>query len=324
MKKLANILAGLEAARRDGRLHHAYALAGPETAHKTKVVEEFAAAFATEGGRGNALARIQNGMHPDFVRLVPTNDLLNVEEMRTLPKALAYPPLELSRRVVLLERAQTLNGQAANAILKILEEPPPHTMFFLQCREPSELLPTIVSRCQVLRFPPLGEEELRKELGDAANLSAALVYSEGSRARADHFLALEGAESTQREAAEHLISLWEASPRVPSSAVQWVEGLEDDALAQIAVDTWELVLRDLAFAASGAPANALRLPVYHGRLAKLGQAGREALVAEAASKSAALNRFRVHRDFNGNARLNFAALLAELQMFSVGKRPASG
>jgi hypothetical protein len=113
--------------------------------------------------------------------------------------------------------------------------------------------------------------------------------------------------------------LWEASPRIPSAAVQWAEGLEDSLVA-FAVDTWELLLRDLAFAAAGAEASGLRFPAYASRILALGRAGGAPLVTEAALKHAAINRFRVYRDFNGNLRLDFAALLTELQINSVGKR----
>ncbi|RYZ98905.1 MAG: DNA polymerase III subunit delta', partial [Proteobacteria bacterium] len=236
-------------------------------------------------------------------------------------KALSFPPLELGRRVVLIEGAQGLNVQASNALLKILEEPPAHTMFFLLCREPSDMLQTILSRCQVLRFPPLSETDLRAQLGsvDPALAEAALRWGEGSLSRAREFLENPAAEGVSREAVENALLLWEASPRIPSAAVQWAEGLEDSLIA-FAVDTWELLLRDLAFAAAGAEATSLRFPSFAPRILALGRAGGAALVNEAASKNAVINRFRVYRDFNGNLRLDFAALLTELQINSVGKR----
>lgn len=329
MSRTDRIYEGLLRAEREGRLHHAYLLTGPATALKAEIVERFAAHFASAGllggGEEQTLERIRRGNHPDFVRLVPNDGLINVEEVRTLPKALSFPPLELSRRVVLMEGAEDMNVQASNALLKILEEPPGHTMFFLLCREPSDMLQTIVSRCQVLRFPPLGEEALRAQLGevDDERAKAALRFSEGSLARAQTFLNTEAADAVSREACENLLLLWEASPRVPSVAVQWAESLGEE-VSDVAVDTWELMLRDLAFAAAGAPANALRFPQYHARLAALGRLGGAALVDEAGAKGGVINRFRVHRQFHGNLRLNFTSLLAELQIFSVGKRRDMG
>jgi DNA polymerase III delta' subunit len=331
MKKRAEvILEGLRRAAGEGRLHHAYLLTGPETRLKADTAERLAASFAPPSLMAGAdedavVERIRRGNHPDFVRLVPENELINVEAVRTLPKALSFPPLELSRRVVLIEGAQGMNVQASNALLKILEEPPAHTMFFLLCREPSDMLQTIVSRCQALRFPPLGEAELREQLGDGdpARIEAALAWSEGSLTRAREFLENEVAAAVAREACENALLLWEASPRVPSAVVQWAEALEEP-LVPFAVDTWELLLRDLSFAAAGAKPEALRFPAYHARLSALGRAGGASLVNEAAAKNAVINRFRVYRDFNGNLRLDFAALLTELQINSVGKRREMG
>lgn len=301
------------AAEREGRLHHAYLLAGAEAPAKMDTAQKLAAHFA--GGEAQ-LDRIRRGNHPDFLLLKPTEGLISVDEVRTLPKALSYPPLEASRRVVVLEDAQGMNGQAANALLKILEEPPGHTMFFLLCREPSELLPTIVSRSQVLRFAPLTETELRDAVGETENFAALAAWSDGSLARAQLLLRTEGAFALQGEACDQLLSLWEASPRIPSATLQWVEGLTSDESCRIAIDSWELLLRDFAFTAAGAGAEGLRFPEHHTRLSAL---AKTALVDEVAGKSAALNRFRVYRQFNGNLRLDFAALLTELQVFSVGK-----
>ncbi|RZA03917.1 MAG: hypothetical protein EOP11_15810, partial [Proteobacteria bacterium] len=120
------ILSGLRQAALEGRLHHAYLLTGPETRLKTDTAERLAASFTLSEGAGEdaVVERIGRGNHPDFIRLTPENELINVEAVRSLPKALSFPPLELGRRVVLIEGAQGLNVQASNALLKILEEPP--------------------------------------------------------------------------------------------------------------------------------------------------------------------------------------------------------
>jgi DNA polymerase-3 subunit delta' len=322
------ILEGLTRAAQEDRLHHAYILSGPATAAKISCVEEFAATAAS-GGAGlfgapdpaQLLERIRRKAHPDFTRIEePAEEeektaISLTEQIRDLPKTLSFPPLEAAKRIVLIPDAASFNATAFNSILKILEEPPAHTMFFLLCRDPSELLQTIVSRCQVLRFAPLSDEEMRKFLGEQAS-DDILAFSEGALERAELLLKEEGALELRREACERLLELWEASPRIPSASAQWVEKVEDDGPASVVVDTWEILLRDLAFVAGGASRDHIRFRDYHARLAQLAV---KATQDEISRRFQAINRFRVHRRLNGNLRLNFAALLAELQIFSAGQ-----
>lgn len=318
------VLEGLQRAAREDRLHHAYVLSGPASRAKVDCVEQFAAQAFNE--KENALERIRGRAHPDFVRIEePREDEKNapslLEQIRELPKQLAYPPLEAARRVILIPDAASLNGTSFNSILKILEEPPAHTMFFLLCRDPGELLQTIVSRCQVLRFAPLSDEELVGFLGERApaDREGLLAWSEGALERAELLLAEEGALALRREACECLLELWECSPRIPSRGAGWVEKIEDDAPSQIVVDTWEVLLRDLAFVRAGAGEKEIRFRECFERLQKIAARGTAAATDEIHQRASAINRFRVYRRLNGNLRLDFAALLAELQIFSVGK-----
>ncbi len=83
------------------------------------------------------------------------------EEIRPL----AYlKPNEGALNIIVLSNIETMRKEVANAFLKLLEEPPPQVMFLLTCDHPDKLLPTIVSRCQLLRCPPLQEEDIREGL----------------------------------------------------------------------------------------------------------------------------------------------------------------
>lgn len=318
MSSSERILAGLRRGEEEGRLHHAYLLAGPETGAKMRLVQELAASFST---RSDAADRMARDAHPDFLVLRPENEVIAVDAVRALPKALAYPPMESRRRVVVVEDAGSLNGQAANAFLKVLEEPPGHTMFFLLCREPGELLPTVVSRCQVLRVAPLSDAELAAALGGdgpsaGAGTERIIALAEGSLRRAEALLRQEGGAERVQDAAERMLQLWEAAPRIPGAVFGWVEALEEAAVPT-ALDTWQVLLRDLAFVGAGAEPSALRFPAFAERLGQLAATGE--VGEECAAGLAAINRFRVYRDFNGNLRLDLAALLAELQIFPAGK-----
>jgi DNA polymerase III delta prime subunit len=316
------ILNALTRAHKENRLHHAYVLSGSEADAKIDCVERFAAEnfcaaaglFATSDPAA-ALERIRRGNHPDFTRLSPgENGTLGVDEVRELPKLLAFAPLEAAKRVVIVTDAVAMNAQAANAILKILEEPPAHTMFFLLARDTENLLETIVSRCQVLRFFPLSEAELSTRFAGVP-----LAWCEGSLDRAKAYSSHEGAEELRKIACEHLLSLWENSPRVPSAAVAWVEALSEELDQKLAVEAWELLSRDLAYSLAGASA-VLRFPEYRVRLEAIAKsAQQEDALYEVGERFSSINRYRVQADFHANARLALSNLLCELQVFSVGK-----
>ncbi len=329
MSRNHEILEGLIRAEHENRLHHAYILSGPASTAKVDCVERFAAEiFAKPGGANGAqvLERIRHRNHPDFTRLENAEGDLGVDDMRELPRLLAFPPLEARKRIVLVPSAGSITAQAANSILKVLEEPPPHTMFFLLCRDPADLLRTIMSRCQVLRFAPLSDEEMLLSLGERGpkEKEALLGWSEGSLERAELLLAEENALELRKEACERLLELWEASPKIPSSAARWVEKVEGEESTRVVLDSWETLARDLAFVAIGASRASLRFRDCHPRLAALAKAGGPAVADEISERASAINRFRVYRELNGNLRLDFAALLTELQIFSVGKSLASG
>lgn len=322
MSRAEEIRSALLRAHAENRLHHAYILSGAESETKAECVERFAAdLFAAAGGGGlfgaadpgAFLSRIQRGMHPDFLRFTPVNGVIGVDEVRELPKALSYAPLESPIRIVLVTEAEALNAQASNAVLKILEEPPPHTMFFLLARDTESLLETITSRCQTLRFFPLSDEEIEKSVPGAP-----LSWCEGSLGRARKFAESEGAAELRKNACEHLLALWENSPRIPSGAVNWVEALDGDDERGIAIESWELLTRDLAYALAGADSS-LRFPEYRVRLQALAKGADAEALAEAGTRFSAINRFRVQENFHANAKLALVNLLCELQIFSVGK-----
>lgn len=330
MSRNQKILQGLQQAEQEGRLHHAYILSGPASAAKLECVEQFAARIFSEGKESEeaqVLARIRAGNHPDFTRLENLEGDVGVENVRGLPRLVAFAPLESRKRIVLIPKAASLTGQAANSVLKILEEPPAHTMFFLLCRDAGELLRTIVSRCQILRFAPLSVEDLQERLGDknsAEERARLLGWSEGSLERAELLLNEDGALALQQEACENLVKLWESSPRIPSSTVRWSESLEGEVAEQVVIDTWEGLLADFAYIAAGTKSAETRFPPFHARLAALVENSQGAALAEISERASGINRFRVYRELNGNIRLDLAALLGELQIISVGKPAPTG
>jgi len=102
--------------------------------------------------------------HPDVGMVVAPKRVLIVEQMRAVENAANYRPFEGAARVFIIEDADKLNDSSANALLKILEEPPHTSFIILLTSRPAQLLPTIRSRCQMIRFSPLAAEEIENYL----------------------------------------------------------------------------------------------------------------------------------------------------------------
>ena len=102
--------------------------------------------------------------HADVGMMVAPKRVLKVDQMRVIEREANYRPFEGKARVFLIEDAEKLNDQSANALLKILEEPPPTSHLVLITARPAMLLSTIRSRCQIIRFSPLTVTEIEQYL----------------------------------------------------------------------------------------------------------------------------------------------------------------
>lgn len=172
----------LEKALESNSLAHAYLFAGIDGIGKKKIALSFASKLL-----GAEIT--ETTQHPDFRFIFAENNEITIETIRELKDGLKFAPLKSSNRIVIIENAETMNTSAANAALKILEEPPANNYFILITCAPHMLLPTIVSRCQKIDFSPVPEDEiisfLEKERNfthEQAELAAAL--GEGSIGRA--------------------------------------------------------------------------------------------------------------------------------------------
>jgi DNA polymerase-3 subunit delta' len=102
--------------------------------------------------------------HPDVGLVVAPKRVLRVDQMRQIEKEANFRPFEGKARVFLIDEAERLNDNSANALLKVLEEPPSTTHLILITARPARLLPTILSRCQMIRFSPLTPAEIETYL----------------------------------------------------------------------------------------------------------------------------------------------------------------
>jgi len=111
-------------------------------------------------GKCPTCLKISNERHPDIISLKPQKTTLRIDQIRNLLSTLAMKPFSARHRVVIIDEAQALTPEAGNALLKVLEEPPPDTILILISIQKSDLLPTIVSRCRHIHFQPLSPQDL--------------------------------------------------------------------------------------------------------------------------------------------------------------------
>ncbi len=205
-----------------GTLHHGWLIAGPEGVGKAGFAramaqEMLARAAADTAGRTAAL--MASGAHPDYREMKrlpkdldkPDGELarsIPIAQVRALQPLFATKPSLSARRVVVIDSIDDLERPgASNALLKNLEEPPAGTIFLLVSHAPGRLMPTIRSRCRLLRFDPLSDAEvagvLRAELpnASAAEVDALVRAGAGSPGRALRFAGLDLA-SIESELAE--------------------------------------------------------------------------------------------------------------------------
>ena len=141
---------------------HAYLLHGPPGVGKRTAAFSFAAALLGDE------RRVETRTHPDLYVLEPLGEMIRIDDVRALRHDLHMRPFEAERRVYLVLDAQRMNEDAADALLKDLEEPPPYATIVLVASELGPLPPTILSRCQLVPFRRLSERAVREWITEQA------------------------------------------------------------------------------------------------------------------------------------------------------------
>ncbi|MEN8198574.1 MAG: DNA polymerase III subunit delta' [Thermodesulfobacteriota bacterium] len=153
------------------RLAHAYLFRGPEGVGKQLFARGLATAVNCRDGRGltacghcQSCVKMAARSHPDFVRVSPDKGAIKIGQVRELIKKLSFAPYEAKMRVVLIEDVHTMRQEAANSLLKTLEEPPENNLLILTADSARLVLQTIISRCQVIPFHGLSSQETSEVL----------------------------------------------------------------------------------------------------------------------------------------------------------------
>lgn len=306
------------------RVRHAYLFTGPDGIGKRTLVAEFSRALlcaqaAPPCGQCRACALTQRGSHPDLLTVEPVVSgksvraaKIKIEPVRDLIHDLQLKPVEAARRVARLLRFDAANPEAQNAFLKTLEEPPGQVVLLLTAERADDLLPTIVSRCEVVALRPLPRQAVREALitrwlvpAERADLLANL--SQGRLGWAVRMQQDEAALAARAQKLDDLAALV-AGSRVTRFA--YAERLAKEGSIERIQDTLDLWLaywRDVLLAASGAEA-ALANPDREGEIRRLAQT---VTPAAASQVMVGLRRTGELLEKNANTRLALEVCLLD-------------
>jgi DNA polymerase-3 subunit delta' len=261
-----------------GRAGHAYLISGPSAVGKATLAGRLAQTLNCESGGADPCGacrtcrRIEKGSFPD-VRIgglaaqtamqKPSESVkarLGIDAIREWQADIALRPYEGRRRVFILHDAETLTEQAANALLKTLEEPPPYATLILVAHGAGDLLPTITSRCHTLKLRPLPRAQVAQALVErwgVAPADAATVAA-WSGGRMGWAVTVAQSPDLLQARAEQLDALVELPSRPLAERLKWAEsagksykGGEKDSLFEL-LDLWQIWWRDVLLLASGA------------------------------------------------------------------------
>ena len=169
----------LEHSLRTANLAHAYLLVGAPNIGKMTLALDLAKAVNCQQGElpcgeCQSCQRIANGKHAD-IKIISVNSAkdsgevkpraeISIDDIKELQHSASLPPYEGKCKVFIIDSAEYLSSEAANRLLKIIEEPPPQVMILLLTAEELRLLPTVVSRCQRIELKPMSSEETERTL----------------------------------------------------------------------------------------------------------------------------------------------------------------
>ena len=257
----------LERALETGRVHHAYLFAGLEGVGKYRAALSFSAVvnclersdeeFRDVCGTCSSCRKIAGGNHPDVFTVAPEggSSVIKIDQIRDIEESASKQPHEARYRMVILDDVHTMTTEAANALLKTLEEPATRMRLLLITHQSHQLLETILSRCQMVRFGGLEQEDvltvLRREIDrredfdkrpEPETLELAAGYGQGSAGRSLEILA-SGLLAERREMIERVIERPAGRPKSLLDLAESFDDREEDL--SDCLDVLKLYFRDL-------------------------------------------------------------------------------
>lgn len=301
-----------------GRSSHAYLFLGGAGAGKRLIANTFAKALQCEGTHRpcdscKSCHAFNHGNHPDVIYFQPLKNgkTYTIEDVREqLLETVDLKPFQYEKKIYIIEKADTLNIQSQNALLKTLEEPPAHAVFLLLAERAEAFLPTILSRVVVMKIRPLSAETVAEYLmqaGHTAEESHILsAYAQGRIGQALELVADEGF----REMRQDILGKLEALPSMSEGdaylLAKDLEGYKNDLRF---LDIMELWYRDLLTAKSLREEGYL---IQKDKKDAIFRAAKEPAAA-LAKKAAAVRTARMRLAQNANFRLTMEVMLMDLK-----------
>jgi DNA polymerase-3 subunit delta' len=246
----------LQRAIRNGKVVNSYLFLGNEGIGKKAVALQFAKALNCLGGEAEggeacdhciSCKKIDHALHPDVLVIEPEGQTIKVDQVRQLQRELVYRPYEGKRRVCILTAADRMAPHIPNTLLKTLEEPPLHTVIILLANNSRFILPTILSRCQPIRFNPLPVPLVSQWLMEGKGFNQAESHLLASLSEGSPGKALEIQEEIRQIPREALLKDWVGLKSLSFERIgNWVESLpsQRDNLLLI-LEVTKTLLRDL-------------------------------------------------------------------------------
>ena len=301
-----------------GRSSHAYLFLGGAGAGKRLIANTFAKALQCEGEKRpcdscKSCHAFNHGNHPDVIYFQPLKNgkTYTIEDVREqLLETVDLKPFQYEKKIYIIEKADTLNIQSQNALLKTLEEPPAHAVFLLLAERAEAFLPTILSRVVVMKIRPLSAETIADYLMQAGHLAEeSHILSAYAQGRIG--LALELVEDEGfREMRQDILGKLEALPSMSEGdaylLAKDLEGYKNDLRF---LDIMELWYRDLLTAKSLREEGYL---IQRDKKDAIFRAAKEP-AALLAKKAAAVRTARMRLAQNANFRLTMEVMLMDLK-----------
>ena len=301
-----------------GRSSHAYLFLGGAGAGKRLIANTFAKALQCEGEKRpcdscKSCHAFNHGNHPDVIYFQPLKNgkTYTIEDVREqLLETVDLKPFQYEKKIYIIEKADTLNIQSQNALLKTLEEPPAHVVFLLLAERAETFLPTILSRVVVMKIRPLSAETIADYLMQAGHLAEeSLILSAYAQGRIGQALELVEDEGF-REMRQDILGKLEALPSMSEGdaylLAKDLEGYKNDLRF---LDIMELWYRDLLTAKSLREEGYL---IQRDKKDAIFRAAKEP-AALLAKKAAAVRTARMRLAQNANFRLTMEVMLMDLK-----------
>ena len=301
-----------------GRSSHAYLFLGGAGAGKRLIANTFAKALQCEGEKRpcdscKSCHAFNHGNHPDVIYFQPLKNgkTYTIEDVREqLLETVDLKPFQYEKKIYIIEKADTLNIQSQNALLKTLEEPPAHAVFLLLAERAEAFLPTILSRVVVMKIRPLSAETIADYLMQAGHLAEEShilsAYAQGRIGQALELVEDEGFREMRQDILGKLEALPSMSEGEAYLLAKDLEGYKNDLRF---LDIMELWYRDLLTAKSLREEGYL---IQRDKKDAIFRAAKEP-AALLAKKAAAVRTARMRLAQNANFRLTVEVMLMDLK-----------